>query len=83
VIPMDLGWHSEDQLYMHSEQLLNQWLWCSPAGRWCKQNATDLTFKPVMYHKTESQYACELMIYGRLEETDYSYYLLKFKGENI
>lgn len=81
VIPVKWGWHSDDQLYMHCEQLLNDWLRSNSAGRWCKSHATDLTFKPVV-QQAGLRPGCDLIISGRLEETDYSYYLLCFGGEN-
>lgn len=80
-ITVDTGWHSDDQLYMHCEQLFNQWLWRELEGRWCKLHASDLTYKPVMDYCEDGSFSCKLFVYGRLEETDYSYYLLKFKGE--
>ncbi len=64
-------------LFATGELVLQHWLGYTKAGRWCKKHLTDLTFR-VNYSYTNGSPVLEIM--ARLEESDYTLYLLKYGG---
>lgn len=59
------------------EDLMSYWLYAQAAGKWCKKNATDLTYR-IDYQYNESYPVVKIM--GRLEPEEYTLYLLKYGG---
>lgn len=60
---------------------MSYWLYAQAAGRWCKKNATDLTYR-IDYHWSDEEYETYPVakIMGRLEPEEYTLYLLTYGG---
>ena len=80
---MPKHFNTTSELFFHGERKMNEWLVVSSAGRWCKKNATDLTFRiNYQYTDNNNQYPV-VQVMARLEPEEYTLYLLKHGGKDI
>ena len=65
------------ELFFAAERTMNQWISSTVAGRWCKKHLKDLTFR--INYQYNNEYPV-VNIMARLEESDYTLYLLTYGG---
>jgi hypothetical protein len=78
-IELSTHFNTTAELFFHGERHMNEWLYRTPAGRWCKKNVTDLTFRVNYQYNNENKYPV-IEVVARLEPEDYTLYLLKHGG---
>ena len=78
-IKLDKHFNTTAELFFHGERYMNEWLYGTEAGRWCKKNVSDLTFRVNYQYNNENRYPI-IEVMARLEPEDYTLYLLKHGG---
>lgn len=81
-IYLNTEYTTTNELFFHGERAMNEWLFATAAGKWCKKHVTDLTFRVNYQYANdyiEHKYPV-IQVMGRLEPEDYTLYLLKHGG---
>jgi len=76
-IELTQHFNNTSELFFHSERYMNEWLYKTSAGRWCKKHLKDLTFR--INYQYNNEYPV-VNIMARLEPEDYTLYLLTHGG---
>lgn len=79
-IKLNIHHNTTSELFFHGERAMNQWLYSTAAGRWCKKHITDLTFRVDYQYSKDNQSYPMIQVMARLEPEDYTLYLLKHGG---
>ena len=79
-IKLDTDYSNTSELFFHGERAMNNWLYTTNAGRWCKKHLTDLTFRVDYQYNKDNQSYPVIQVMARLEPEDYTLYLLTYGG---
>lgn len=71
--------NTTSELFFRGERAMNSWLLNTAAGRWCKKNVDDLTFRINYQYNKDQEYPI-IQVMGKLEPEDYTLYLLQNGG---